>query len=127
MEYQDADREPLGGPLGGGSLYVKTGMVGRYEPGSLRGSYPGGAANVQTQRGKKEGPHGRGVRVGVERGGQRAGGLGGKQSSTLRSDVGPQPLRRLDCMGDGGRRLSEDPSELLAGVWLAAGRVLQAG
>ena len=95
--------------------------------GSLGGSYPEGAANVRTQRDKKEDPRGRGVRVGVERGDQRAGGLGEKQSFMLRSDVGPQPVRRQDCMGSGGRRLREDPTELPAGVWLAAGRALQAG
>ena len=65
--------------------------------------------------------------MGEERGGQRAGGLSEKQSSALRSDVGPQPVQRQDCVGSGGRRLREDPTELPAGVWLAAGRVLQAG
>ena len=49
------------------------------------------------------------------------------ESSTLRSDVGPQPVWRQTARGVEAGRLREDPVQLSAMTWLAAGWALQAG
>lgn len=85
-------------------------------------SFQKGWPNVQTQRDKKEDPHGWGS--GWERRGEVRGQEDSvrKQSSMLGSDVGPQPVRETELRGEWRQEAQRGPHGVARGCgWLQEG------